>query len=338
MDSLMRKRGNNVASYLRSLSTALVLTAIAATIWTWGCGKTPQGIVRPPGPTLDRIEIVSSAAELPTGAQVQLIAMAHYSDGSKADVTGQATWATSDEGGVAVSDGAEPPGMVQALNKGSATVSATFEGRQAALDIEITGPMTADVRVDPAMVSMPPHTTARLTATAVYGDTTTADFTAFALWTSNNEEVITVGSGSDAGGIVWAEAPGTAQVTASLAGSLAATSEVIVMDVALQSIEIQPSSLRLPPGVQARLTLNGLFSDGTVVEVGADAAWASSDEAVVTVSGEPGLAGTVTAVDGGSATVTAAFGGHPAVHRRRSEGSRHQCGRYLAVHGHGRLQ
>lgn len=60
----------------------------------------------------------------------------------------------------------------------------------------------------------------------------------------------------------------------------------------------------LKVGATRTLSVRVTLSDGTVSEVTADAAWTSSDAAVLTVDG-----GVVTAVGAGSATVTAAYAG-----------------------------
>ncbi len=71
-------------------------------------------------------------------------------------------------------------------------------------------------------------------------------------------------------------------------------------DVTLTSVVVSPDSVTVTKGLPATVSATGHYSDGSTASVTATAAWASSDEAVVTVAG-----GVLTTTGVGTATVTA---------------------------------
>ncbi len=112
------------------------------------------------------------------------------------------------------------------------------------------------------------------------------------VWTSSNEDVVSV-----AEGIVTAKAIGAATITAT-AGELTATCVVTVPELAT-GLALQPAEIHLAPGAAKTLNL-------VVIPEGSEAGvltWTSSDEAVATVAN-----GKVTAVTDGTATITVTNG------------------------------
>ena len=70
--------------------------------------------------TLERIEVQPISAEIPVGGIQQFEAIAFYSDGTSEDVTGQASWVSSDP---AVSS-VDEMGLATALGVGTSEISA----------------------------------------------------------------------------------------------------------------------------------------------------------------------------------------------------------------------
>lgn len=76
---------------------------------------------------LERLEVTPDSLTLTVGEQAQLEVKAVYSDGSVADITAQATYASEDEGVAAVSGA----GLITAVGAGSTMVTATHGGKEA---------------------------------------------------------------------------------------------------------------------------------------------------------------------------------------------------------------
>lgn len=77
---------------------------------------------------------------------------------------------------------------------------------------------------------------------------------------------------------------------------------------ALSRIDVSPTAVSLTVGETARLMVKAVYSDGSEVDVTAEASYVSADENVVTVS----AAGVITAVGAGETVVIATFGGKTA--------------------------
>lgn len=86
-----------------------------------------------PLPTVQSVAVSPQGAELDVGATRQLAATATWSDGSTSDVSASATWSSSDPGVAAVT----ASGLVTAWNAGTATVSATLEGKSGGAAVSV---------------------------------------------------------------------------------------------------------------------------------------------------------------------------------------------------------
>jgi hypothetical protein len=84
-----------------------------------------------PTPTLTRIVVTGQAPEI--GGTQQFAATATMSDESTHDVSTEATWATSNDTVIAVS----PKGVVAAVSRGEADVSATFQNVSGKMHVTI---------------------------------------------------------------------------------------------------------------------------------------------------------------------------------------------------------
>jgi len=85
-----------------------------------------------------------------------------------------------------------------------------------------------------------------------------------------------------------------------------------VTSVALTGVTLTPATLSVPVGTWVQLQAHAHYSDGTQVDVTAQASWVSSDPSIAPVSAASGSAGRVTGLTPGTATVTATWAGFPA--------------------------
>ena len=186
-------------------------------------------------------------------------------------------------------------GNVTAKAAGTATITATADGKSASCKVTVNG-QTATVPVqsvglNQTTLELKAGNTATLTATVSPESATDKTVT----WTSDKPEIAAV-----EGGTVTAKAAGTAIITAK-AGDKTATCTVTVTkaDVAVESVTLDKTSLELKAGNNATLT-------ATVSPEGAtnkDVTWTSDNPEVAAVEG-----GKVTAVSEGTAIITAKAG------------------------------
>ena len=210
-----------------------------------------------------------------------------FTPGSATDKT--VTWTSSDESVATVS----ADGVVTGVKAGTATIMATSaNGLTATCEVTVEAKIIAveSIAISSTELTLTEGDNATLTATIAPTDATDKNVT----WASSDETVATV----SAEGVVTAVKAGKATITVTSSNGKTATCEVTVdaKIIAVESIAISSTELTLTEGDNATLVATIAPTDATDKNV----TWASSDEAVATVSAE----GVVTAVKAGKATIT----------------------------------
>jgi uncharacterized protein YjdB len=192
-------------------------------------------------------------------------------------------------------------GLVTAVGRGTATISAIAEGKVGGADLTVATKNVASVAISPNPASAAVGQKARLTATvkdasggALTGRTVT--------WTSGNPAVATV----SANGLVTAVSVGTATISAST-GGVTGTAQFQSTTVAAASVSVSPSAPNVRVGEDVQLTATATDAGGNVLASRVPT-WSSSNPIVATVSSS----GRVTGVSKGTATVTATVDGKSA--------------------------
>ncbi len=252
------------------------------------CEK-PLNLTGSNGRPVASVTVSPASLSIAAGTRAQLTGTPADSTGSP--LSGRAmTWQTS-ASGVATVDGS---GMVAAVAVGTATITATSEGKTGTASVDVTPAPVASVLVAPSFATVVAGNTVQLTATpkdaggnALPGRVIT--------WASNNTAVATV----DASGLVSGVAAGSANVTATSEGK-SGTAAITVSNVPVASVAVTPATAGLQSGQTAQLTATPKDASGNPLS-GRVVTWASDNTAVATVNGS----GLVTAVAAGSANVTA---------------------------------
>jgi uncharacterized protein YjdB len=235
------------------------------------------------------VSVSPAAATVLLGQTVQLTATPK--DGNGSPLTGRAvTWASSAPGVASVS----ASGLVTGVAAGSATLTATSEGKNGTAAITVTIVPVASVAVSPASPSIRVGGTVQLTATTKdsAGNVLTGRVVA---WASSAPGIATV----SASGLVTGVAAGTATLTATSEGQNS-TATVTVTIAPVASVTLSPASPSIRIGGTVQLTATTKDSAGNVL-TGRVVTWASSVPAVATVS----ASGLVTGVAAGTITITA---------------------------------
>ena len=213
------------------------------------------------------------------------------------------TWTTSDSTKATVSS----TGLVTARAAGSATITATSEGKTASAMVTVQMPV-ATVEVSPATATLYPPAIAtalnlpgaasqQLTATVKdAGGAVLAGRTV--TWISSDTSMARV----SATGLVSTVAVGSVTITAMSEGKSASATLTIVIPVT--TVEVTPSTATLVVGVTQQLTAVTKDATGAVLS-GRTVTWTTSDSTKATVSST----GLVTARAAGSATITASSEG-----------------------------
>lgn len=206
-------------------------------------------------------------------------------------VTGRTvSWASSDATTATVSTA----GLVSAVAQGTATITATSEGRTSApATVTVTDPV-ASVTVTPSAPTVAVYQTTPLAATTKDGGGTIVTGRGIA-WGSASPSIATV----DANGVVTGVAAGTAVVTATSEGQ-SGNVTVTVTAAPVASVIVAPSAASVQMG--GTVTFTDTTKDShLVVLTGRTVTWASSNTGVATID----AGGTITPVAAGTTNITA---------------------------------
>jgi len=242
-----------------------------------------------------RVQVQPAADTLVLGDSVQLTATAFDSAGNA--ITGRtATWSTSN-GAVAI---VTSDGLVYSRAAGTATITATIGGKSAAATITVILPPVASVTVTPADTSIIVGTTAQLVSTlkdaggnVLTGRTVT--------WSSSNASIASVNTTGTVTGVVASTAAVT--ITATSEGKNG-TATVTVNPLPVASVTVLPAAPVIFAGDSVQLAATAFDGGGKPI-AGLSFAWASSNQAVATVS----ATGMVNSLTDGSSIISATTSG-----------------------------
>jgi uncharacterized protein YjdB len=243
-------------------------------------------------PPVATVAVQPATPSLLVGASVTLSTT--LADAAGAVLTNRAvTWVSSDPGVATVTD----VGLVAAIAPGTATITATSEGKTGVARVTVTPVPLATVAVQPSAVSLTAGGTATLTP--VMTDVNGAPASRPVTWTSSDTRI----AGVSAAGIVTGAAPGTATITAESEGKTG-TATVTVTSVPAASVTVEPATVTVQSLRTTTLTATVKDAAGNVL-AGRAVKWASSNLLVATVS----ESGVVTGLLPGTATISAAVDG-----------------------------
>lgn len=249
------------------------------------------------------IAISPSSASVPKGTSQRFAAVATLTDGSTQDVSAVAAWSSTDLEGTGVAS-VDAMGQARANQVGKASIGCSYGGKSATALLQVTPAVLTNLVLLPDTVSLPLGLSTRLSAIAVYSDSTQQDVSILSTWSSSDvigTGVISIGFP----GVVQGRARGTARVTASF-GTRTVSANVEVTAAIATALSITPASAVLARGATQQLKAMAQLSDGTSRDVSAAATWIAADvrgSGVASVDSK----GLVSANADGLAEITAAF-------------------------------
>jgi uncharacterized protein YjdB len=204
------------------------------------------------------------------------------------------SWSSNNESIATVS----ATGLVTALAPGGAIISATSEGRSTPVSVTVAAIPVSSVQLQPPTLSLINGQTAQLQAQPQDANGKPLVGRVI-LWFTDNASVATV----TASGVVTAQAPGNAIITATSEGK-SATSSVTVNAPSPNVVVLTPAQVVVQEGSTTQLSAQVLDNLGRVLP-NAIVEYTTSNSAVATVN----AGGVVTAVAAGKVTITASSGG-----------------------------
>lgn len=257
--------------------------------------------------SLVSIAVTPANAILPKGRTGQFTAIGTYSDTTTQDLTTQVTWSTADATVATISNVAGSQGLATAVALGSTTVSATFGTVVGSTSFGVSAAVVESIAVTPANSSLAKGLTRQLVATGTYSDSSTADVTTQAIWSSSDPGFATVSTAAGSEGLATAVALGSSTIQATI-GAVTGSTTLTVTPAVLVSIAITGAPATIAKGRTAQLAATGTYSDASTQTLTAQVTWAATPSTVATVSNTAGTEGRLTAVGIGTATLTATSG------------------------------
>jgi uncharacterized protein YjdB len=244
------------------------------------------------------LSVAPATLSLPLGTGSQLQAIATMSDGTTQNPT-TVTWSSAQSSVAAVN----AQGYVTAAGKGTAQVSAAYNGLTGSAAIAVGPPALVSIKVSPTPSSLPLGETQQFTATGNYTDGSTQNLTQSAAWISSGPAIATV---SPAGAAV-AKAVGTATISAT-SGSLTGSASLTVSAAVVTALNIAPATLSMLLGSSSQLQATATMSDGTSQNLTGTVTWSSMQPGIAIVN----ASGMITAEMVGSTTILAQSSGFTA--------------------------
>ncbi|QFU21611.1 Ig-like domain-containing protein [Shewanella eurypsychrophilus] len=201
-----------------------------------------------------------------------------FSDGSNKDLTHFSNWQSS-EPSIATLD---RKGLATSYTAGKVTVTAKYIGFTATAKLTVTDAELSFIQVTPANVKVPVATEGQFEAWAFYSDNHSEEITKVASWTSLNEDIVHIGTGSVAGGFASALTAGNTQIKAQFNG-MSSTANVEVTAAEVLELTISPENKTVASGLNQAYQAFARFSDGTSKEVTLESSWQSSNLNAATI-------------------------------------------------------
>lgn len=246
------------------------------------------------------IVVAPESPSLPLGSSVTFTATGLYSDGTELDLTGEASWSSSDGAHVLI-DAAS--GAADAVGTGGAIIEAAASGEVGSTVATVVDAEVVGVAIEPDEAGMPLGGTTDLTAIATLSDASTLEVTASASWSSDDPLIARASNDAGTRGRVTSVSVGTATIRVSFEG-FEAVASVTVAPASLVSLEVDPAATSIALGEEASFSVVGTYTDGSELDHTTVAAWASGTPGVATFPG----GSTAVPVGPGTTTVTAAYG------------------------------
>ncbi len=168
---------------------------------------------------LSSITVTPANSTLTPGSQQQFVAMGAWSNGVQSDISQFVSWSSSASTVTSVSSA----GLAQALNPGTATITATYAAVSGATTVTVASPTLLSITLSPANPSVPAGKSEQFTATLHYSDGSSEVTTTGLIWSSSDATVATVSNS----GLASTLALGTSTITAA-SGSVSGSTTLTV--------------------------------------------------------------------------------------------------------------
>ncbi|MFT6633515.1 MAG: hypothetical protein ACJAS4_003486 [Bacteriovoracaceae bacterium] len=257
----------------------------------------PQEVeeIAPVEVTLNSINVYSDLVTIPVEGFANLIAIGFYSNGSTSIITNDVVWSSSNTSAISIS-GIQASGV----GAGSSNITASLDGKTRAISLFGFNATMVGIEVNYQSLNLPTDGKANLVVTGIYDNGQSIDITQGSTFTSNDSGIITV----NASGVVSAVAAGTTTIEIDY-GGFNHSLPLEITNSTIDSIQVSPIIGSKAQGGEQQFIVTANLSDGSTLDITANAGWNSGDESIIDVNSS----GLGSLLNNGSTTITASYEG-----------------------------
>lgn len=258
--------------------------------------------------TLQSITVAPQDAVIQAGFSRAFTATATYSDGSTANVTQTATWASSNTGVALVTTGGLR-GLVITIARGTARISAaitvgttTIRGTST---VTVSDGDLVSITTRPTTKNLEVGQQSQYKATALYIDESTEDVTNDVVWSSTDPSIASVSNAAGSKGVVTAHKVGTVTILALDTESGLKNSDGLTnVRAQVSHLSFDPPNVVIGKGIKFPLRVYANRVDGTRSQITEDVEYSVVPAGIVKI-GTGDDAGIVTPLKNGAVTISA---------------------------------
>ncbi len=253
---------------------------------------------------LSKIEITPENSSVPAGFKQQFTATGIYNNQSSWDLTELATWVSSDDLIAEVDNRLQTKGEVTAVKKGSAILTAHFDGKSVSADLMVSDASLVGIDVTPISSTVAVGLLQQFEAIAQFSDGSQKVVTDQVEWSSSSQIVSLLGN--DNPGLLRTNSSGNVLLIATL-NKMKGFTSLKVSDATLNNLTVTVTD-KQAMGTTQKLTAEAEYSDGTTVDVSEQVSWNSMDATIAHVSNTAGSRGQVSTLSTGTVSISANMG------------------------------
>lgn len=239
------------------------------------------------------------------GTKVQLRAIGTYSNGSKGEVTGSVKWRSLTDSLATVSDELATKGLVSTLSAGDALIEASFGGVTGTVSLNITSVSFYGYHFEPAPVRIPKGKKQNVKFFGDFLNGTKQDITQDVIWESTKPFIANPSNVPGEEGLIETYESGDTTISVTY-GQTTREVAVEVTEATIVTVNILNTSPNVTCGLEKpKLKAEGVFSDGTVLDISNQVTWLSNNATVAAVSNDLATRGTLETLQPGSASISA---------------------------------
>ena len=177
-------------------------------------GVTGETLLTVTGLQISQIQVTPFVEIIPTGYYLRMLATAIYTNGQARDITGLATWTSSDPMIADVYASFWVKGWALGISPGTAFIQATYQGATGQARVTVTDATIASIELDPPVATALPLEKVEFEATGLFTDGTMREVTHYVTWTSTDQSVADVSNAWISRGEATAFMPGVTDIVA----------------------------------------------------------------------------------------------------------------------------